>query len=48
MITFYVNGELIISYETDNSTNQEISYTVWAAEGVRVKYRLDNILVKEK
>lgn len=48
LISFYVNGTLILSYETDDSSSKEISFFLWAAEGVKVTYIFDNIVVKEK
>jgi hypothetical protein len=48
LISFYVNGSLILSYETDDSSSKEISFFLWAAEGVRVSYIFDNIVLKEK
>ena len=47
-LTFYVNGTLMVSYESDNSSRKEISIILWGAEGVSVIYEFDNILIREK
>jgi hypothetical protein len=47
-MTFYVNGLQIISYEAKSNLRTEISWSVWASEGVTVLYEFDNILIKEK
>ena len=47
-MSFYVNGKPIISHEANNSTKTQISWSVWAAEGVTVLYEFDDLLIKEK
>jgi hypothetical protein len=47
-ITYYVNDEPIIAYEADNAINKEISWKVWAAEGVTASFEFDDLLVREK
>ncbi|MDP3683998.1 MAG: hypothetical protein Q8S01_08700, partial [Ignavibacteria bacterium] len=47
-MTFYVNGIQINSYEAKNNSRSEISWSVWADEGVTVLYEFDNLLIKEK
>lgn len=48
MLTFFINGEFITTYEYDRADNNAISISLWAAEGVRVSYEFDHILVREK
>ncbi len=47
-LTFFVNEVPIITYQADNSTRPEISWLIWAAEGVSAVYELDDLIVKEK
>ncbi|NLW92933.1 MAG: hypothetical protein GXY34_15195 [Syntrophomonadaceae bacterium] len=47
-LSFFVNDEPIITYESDNAMNKEISWSVWAAEGVSAIYELDDLLIREK
>jgi len=48
LLTFYVNGNFITSYEYKYSNKNDISISLWAAEGVSVVYEFDHILVREK
>jgi len=47
-LTFYINGTLITSYEYEYSNNNDISISLWAAEGVNVVYDFDHILIREE
>ena len=48
VITFYVNGKPVVSYEADNSSSPEISWSIWGAEGVTALYEFDDLLIKVK
>jgi len=48
LLTFLVNGTVITSYEYKYSNKNDISISLWAAEGVSVVYEFDHILVREK
>ena len=48
LLTFFVNGTFITSYEYKYSYENNISVSLWAAEGVSVVYEIDHILVREK
>ena len=48
LLIFYVNGTVITSYEYKYSNKNDISISLWAAEGVSVVYEFDHILVREK
>jgi hypothetical protein len=48
LLTFFVNGTVITSYEYKYSNKNDISISLWAAEGVSVVYEFDHILVREK
>ena len=47
-MSFFVNGVPIVSHEAHNPSKQEISLTVWAAEGVVATFEFDDLIVKEK
>lgn len=47
-LSFFVNEVPIMTYQSDNSTGREISWSIWAAEGVSAVYELDDLIVKEK
>ncbi len=43
---FYVNDELVNSYESDASFGEEISLFIQAAEGASATFTFDNLLIK--
>ncbi len=48
LLTYFVNGTLITSYEYNSSNDNDISISIWAAEGISVDFEFDHILVREK
>jgi len=45
---FYMNGELVNSYESSSLSGKEISLSVWTAEGVTARFEFDDLVVKQK
>ncbi|HEY60247.1 MAG TPA: hypothetical protein G4N92_06140 [Anaerolineae bacterium] len=45
---FYINGEFINSYETDDLDGSGLAFTIWMAEGVTAVYEFDDLLVRAK
>lgn len=46
--SFYINGDLITTYDTEKLNRTETGIMVWGGEGVEAKNIFDNLLVKAK